>query len=275
MAKMCLHGTRLARDFRSRTFAAGLCCLVALAPPLPAQELPAPALAPATGAFEEIIPEAREVVFRFMEAMGTPGLSVAVGMDGDIVWAQGFGYADLENKVAAWPATKFRIASISKPVTAAALGKLMEEGRLDLDAPIQAYVPSFPKKRWPITTRLLAGHLAGIRHYRGSENLSSTHYEDVLDAIEIFSGDPLVHEPGSAYLYSSYGWNLISAVIQGAAGVPFLDYMRRVVFEPLDMDETVAEHVDSLIYHRARFYWRTDDGRIINAPYVDLSNKWA
>ncbi|MEJ2542420.1 MAG: serine hydrolase, partial [Gemmatimonadota bacterium] len=102
-----------------------------------------------------------------------------------------------------------------------------------------------------------------------------THYDDVLDALEIFSGDSLLHEPGTRYLYSSYGWTLISAVIQGIVGEPFLDYMRQEVFDPLAMNETVAEHVDSLIYHRARFYLRGDDGRLVNAPYVDISNKWA
>jgi CubicO group peptidase (beta-lactamase class C family) len=210
-----------------------------------------------------------------MERMGTPGLSVAVGLHGRIVWADGFGYADLENRVPVWPHTKFRIASISKAVTAAGLGKLLEEGRLELDAPIQRYVPSFPEKRWTITTRQLGGHLSGVRHYRGFESRSRVHYDDVLDALEIFAADSLLHEPGTRYLYSSYGWNLISAVIQGIAGEPFLDYMRSAVFDPLGMRETVAEHVDSLIYHRARSYFRDDDGRIVNAPYVDVSNKWA
>lgn len=255
--------------------------ILLLAWPLPpggrasAQRTPPSALAPAPGPYIEASERAREVAFDFMEEMGTPGLSVAVAVGGEIVWAEGFGYADLENRVPVWPSTKFRIASISKPVTAAALGKLLEAGRIDLDAPVQQYVPSFPEKRWPITTRQLAGHLAGIRHYRGSESLSHTHYDNVLDALEIFSGDSLLHEPGTEYLYSSYGWNLISAVIQGIVGEPFLDYMRREVYDPLRMNETVAEHVDSLIYHRARFYLRDDAGRIVNAPYVDLSNKWA
>jgi len=252
-----------------------LLCSLATAGPASAQRIPPAALAPAPGPYLGAVERSREIAFDFMERMGTPGLSVAVGVEGKIVWAEGFGYADLENRVPVWPSTKFRIASISKPLTAAALGKLLEEGRLDLDAPVQRYVPSFPEKRWPITTRELAGHLAGIRHYRGSESLSRTHYEDVLDALEIFSGDSLLHEPGTQYLYSSYGWNLISAVIQGIVGEPFLDYMRQEVFDPLAMNETVAEHVDSLIYHRARFYLRGDDGRLVNAPYVDISNKWA
>ena len=96
-----------------------------------------------------------------------------------------------------------------------------------------------------------------------------------MAALEIFADDPLIHEPGTAYEYSTYGWNLISAVVQEASGEPFLDYMRREVFEPAGMTETVAEHVDSIIYHRSRAYLRSEDGRFINAPFVDNSNKWS
>ena len=244
-------------------------------PGLLAQELQPLALAPAPGAWQEAADRARELVLDRMEEQGIPGLSVAVGVDGEIVWAEGFGWADLENRVPVWPSTRFRIASISKSLTAGAVGKLMEEGKLDLDAPVQAYVPSFPEKAWPVTTRLLGGHLGGIRHYRNREFESLVHYENVVDALAIFADDPLIHEPGTAYEYSTYGWNLISAVVQAAAGEPFLDYMRRVVFEPTGMKETVAEHVDSLIYHRSRAYQQSPDGRIVNAPFVDNSNKWS
>ncbi len=240
-----------------------------------AQELPPPALAPAPVHWKQAVDSARELILDRMEEQSVPGLSVAVGVEGKIVWEEGFGWADLENRVPVWPSTRFRIASISKSLTAGAVGKLVEEGRLDLDAPVQRYVPSFPEKEWPLTTRLLGGHLAGVRHYRDREFESMVHYDDVVDALEIFSHDPLLHEPGSAYEYSTYGWNLISAVVQGAAGEPFLQYMTREVIEPTGMSETVAEYVDSLIYHRSRAYVRTRDGRVMNAPYVDNSNKWA
>ena len=82
---------------------------------------------------------------------------------------EGFGWADLEQRVPVTPLTRFRIGSVSKPLTAAALGLLVERGELDLDAPVQEYVPDFPTKRWPITTRQVAGHVAGIRHYQGLE----------------------------------------------------------------------------------------------------------
>ena len=102
-------------------------------------------------------------------ARGIPGLSLTVAVKGKIVYSQGFGYADLEERVPVWPTTKFRIGSISKPLTATALVQLVEAGKLDLDSPVQNYVPSFPDKGGVITTRMLAGHLAGIRHYQGDE----------------------------------------------------------------------------------------------------------
>lgn len=253
--------------------AAALALPHAAVAPLAAQAL---AEAPAASRWADAIAQGRATVAAVMAEHAIPGMSVAVLVDGAVVWSEGFGYANLEHRVPVTPLTRLRIGSVSKPVTAAALGKLVEQGRLDLDAPVQRYVPSFPEKRWPITTRQLAGHLAGIRHYRGDEFLSRDRYETVLEGLEIFKDDSLLFQPGTDYAYSSYGWNLISAVIEGAAGEPFLAYMRREVFDPLRLRSIVAEHTDSIIAHRASYYERDRaTGRILNAPYVDNSYKWA
>ena len=220
------------------------------------------------------IDSARKIAMQLVAGRSLPGLSVAVAVDGDVVWSEGFGYADVENRVPVTPVTRFRIASISKPLTAAAIGLLVEQGRLDLDAPVQRYVPSFPQKPWPITTRQLAGHLAGIRHYNGREMYSAVSYPNVTAALDVFRNDSLIHQPGSRYAYSSYGWNLVSAVVEGAAQENFLRYMHDRVFVPLGMRSTVAEHPDSIIPFRARFYERRN-GNLLNAPYVDNSVKWA
>ena len=218
---------------------------------------------------------ARTLITVVMEESGTPGMSIAVGIDGRILWSEGFGYADVENRIPVWEETKFRIGSVSKPLTAAAVGLLVERGKLDLDAPVQTYVPSFPEKRWPVTTRKVAGHLGGVRHYNGAEFLSSRRYGTVLEGLEIFQDDTLLFEPGERYSYSSYGWNLISAVVEGASGEEFLSYMQENVFDPLEMVHTVADHTDSIIPHRTRFYARSQDGSVLNAPHVDNSYKWA
>ncbi len=249
--------------------------ICAVLTPLSLQAQGALAEVPTPARYAEAIDFARTLVGAVMEESGTPGMSVAVGIDGAIVWAEGFGYADVENRVPVWEETKFRIGSVSKPLTAAAVGLLVQQGALDLDAPVQRYVPDFPEKRWPVTTRTAAGHLAGIRHYNGDEFLSAVRYENVSDGLEIFEADTLMFEPGTRWSYSSYAWNLVSAVVEGASGQEFLPYMHENVFDPIGMTSTVADYTDSIIPHRTSFYQRNRDGAVVNATYVDNSYKWA
>ncbi|MFV1988072.1 MAG: serine hydrolase domain-containing protein [Gemmatimonadota bacterium] len=250
--------------------------LVVLAPDPAAGQATARIPEPRSPAHAEAVEQASERVREWLAENNLPGASVAVGLDGELVWAEGFGWADLEQRVPVTPLTRFRIGSVSKPLTAAAVALLYERGRLDLDAPVQEYVPSFPEKRWPISTRQLLGHIAGIRHYRGDEEmLSSEQYDGVLEELEIFAADSLLFRPGTDYSYSSYGFNLASAVVEAAAGEPFLDFMRREVFAPIGMRHTVPDDVFRIVPHRASFYGRDSEGRLWNASYVDQSNKWA
>ncbi|HEY7057752.1 MAG TPA: serine hydrolase domain-containing protein [Vicinamibacterales bacterium] len=233
--------------------------------------------APGTGVVAQYVDaraRARQIANAVL-ARGIPGLAVAVAVDGRVVYAEGFGDADLEQRVPAWPSTKFRIGSISKPLTAVALMQLVEQRRIDLDAAVQKYVLSFPDKGATITPRLLAGHLAGIRHYKDDEFLSAAHYDSVVDGLKIFANDPLVAPPGTKYSYSTYGFTLLSAAIEAASGEPFLDYMQRHVFDALGLAHTTADQNRLLIDERSRFYARPKDGSLENAPYVDNSYKWA
>jgi serine beta-lactamase-like protein LACTB len=208
-------------------------------------------------------------------ARGIPGITMAVAVDGKMVYSEGYGLADLEQRVPVWPTTKFRIASVSKPLTAVALMQLVEMGKVDLDAPIQKYVPSFPDKGALITTRMVAGHLAGIRHYKGKEFEISRHYDSVTEGLRIFEDDPLVVPPGTKFSYSSYGFNLVSAVIEAASGENFLAYMQDHVFTPLGMPHTTADQNKQIVEERARFYELAKAGNVENTPYVDNSYKWA
>lgn len=223
----------------------------------------------------EAIAQARALAKQWMAERGYVGLGIAVGIKGEIVWSEGFGYADLEQQVPVTRETKFRIGSVSKSLTAAALGLLYEQGKLDLDAPVQRYVPGFPDKGKPVTVRQLAGHLAGIRHYKGDEFLLARRFNSVTESLTIFKDDPLLFDPGTRYSYSSYGWNLLSAVVEGASGENFLDYMNARVFAPLGLKNTTADDNEKIIPHRARFYQRDSAGAVRNAPYVDSSYKWA
>jgi len=236
-----------------------------------------PATAPAISVADRSpIDSARAIILAGMRRSGIPGASVTMLRNGKQIWSEGLGVADLENNDAVTPLTKFRVGSVSKSITAVAMAMLVEEGKLDLDAPIQKYVPSFPVKNYPITARELAGHLGGIRHYNGDEFFSNRHYANVTSSLDVFKNDTLLSRPGDKYFYSTYGFVLLSAVVEGAAGEPFLSYVRRRVFDPIGMRNTTAEFPDSIILHRSRFYTRSDSlGPIINAPWVDNSNKWA
>jgi CubicO group peptidase (beta-lactamase class C family) len=206
-----------------------------------------------------------------------PGISVAAAVEGKLVWAEGFGLADLEQCVPATPKTKFRIGSASKPLTSAAAALLYEQGRLDLDAPIQRYVPNFPDKGYVITTRQLLGHLAGVRGYIAAdgENENQSTYDSVSESLKRFKDDPLVAPPGTKWLYSTYGYTLVSAVIEGASGQDFLSFMHDKVFLPLGMPDTIADENKKIIPNRARWYNLTSDGSYRNSLYADLSYKWA
>lgn len=225
--------------------------------------------------FANQIATARAAILDSMARSGVPGASIAISLNDSLIWSEGFGYADVEERVPVTASTKFRIGSVSKPLTASALAQLVEQGKLDLDAPIQQYVPGFPRKPWPITARELAGHLAGVRHYRQAEFLLQRHFATVQEGLTIFQDDTLLSEPGTKFSYSSYGWNLISAAIEGASGESFLSYMQGHILGPLGMRNTSPEYVDSIVAFRARFYTLGKNRTLINAPFVDNSYKWA
>ena len=218
---------------------------------------------------------ARERLQRYLTEQHVPGASVAVSVGGRIVWSEAFGFAHLEHQVKATPATRFRVGSISKALTSIAVAKLWEAGRLDLDAPVQKYAPTFPAREQPITTRQLAGHLSGIPHYTRDDIVNKTRYESVTAALAKFQDRPLLFPPGTKYSYSSFGWNLISVVVEGASGGNFLEYMDREIFTPLGMASTTADDYDRIIEHRTGYYQVRPDGRPVNAPAVDNSDVWA
>ena len=206
-----------------------------------------------------------------------PGMSVAVAIDGKVVWAEGFGLGDLEQCVPITPKTKFRIGSTSKPLTSTGAALLYDQNRLDLDAPIRRYVPGFPDKGFPITTRQLLGHLGGIRGYTAAdgdkENIEP--YHSVSESLKRFKDDPLVAPPGTKWQYSAYGYVLASAAIEGASGQDFLSFMHDKIFQPLGMNDTLADENDRVIPNRSRSYQLAADGTYRNSPYADLSYKWA
>ncbi|HEX8116418.1 MAG TPA: serine hydrolase domain-containing protein [Pyrinomonadaceae bacterium] len=209
-----------------------------------------------------------------MSKQKIPGLTVAVVSDRRVRWSRGFGLQDIENNVAARPATVYRLGSISKPITAVAVMQLFERGRLDLDAPVQKYCPAFPEKQWPVTTRQLLGHLAGVRHYKSDEEFNSTRlYASVTEGLSIFKDDPLLFEPGTKYSYTTHGYSVLGCVVEGASGQKFADYVTENVFKPALMEHARVDSVADIIPNRAQGYRITDKGVLTNSPLADNSYK--
>nr|XP_034986384.1 serine beta-lactamase-like protein LACTB, mitochondrial [Zootoca vivipara] len=291
--------------------------------------------------FARAVASSRDLLQRLKDEVGAPGIVAGVSVDGKEIWLEGMGYADVENRVLCKPETVLRIASISKPLTMVAVAKLWEEGKLDLDAPVQKYVPEFPEKEYEgekvtITTRLLTSQLSGIRHYekdiakvkeekekanrtlKAAKDITTSDrekedkvsekadfakakpehggkhsksekkkaefehqeyylkekFDNVIDSLNLFKNDPLFFKPGSQFLYSTHGFTLLSAVVERASGQKFTDYMLKI-FSDLDMLATGLDENEPLIYNRARNYIHNKKGRLVNAPYVDNSYKWA
>jgi serine beta-lactamase-like protein LACTB len=202
------------------------------------------------------------------------GLTLAVGAKGELVYAAGFGTANIETGTAVTPETQMRVGSISKVFTAALIGKLIEDGKLDLDAPISMYVPDFKGKQWPVSIRQAGAHMGGIRHYKGDEFLNTHHFDTVTDGIQMFVRDPLVFEPGTRVSYSSHAWNLISAALESAGNSDFLAMTQDRVFAPLAMYDTAPEDATKEFPALSAFHV-SEDGKPVIAPFVDNSYKWA
>jgi len=209
-----------------------------------------------------------------------PGITIGVAVGGRLVWSEGLGYANRETRAPACPSMQFRLQSVSKLITTAGMMRLVERGVLDLDAPVSHYVPDLPAALGAVTARQLASHRAGVRHYRDdNESLNTTKYETARESLERFKDDPLLFPPDSRSTYSTYGFVLLGAAMEGASGIDFPALIRREVFEPLDMMMSDAERSNEPGTARVTFYDHVTpyslDGDEVVSPTLDFSSKWA
>ncbi len=233
-----------------------------------------------------------------LERSGAPSLQLAVAWRGEVVFEGAVGHADLEQNVAATKHTRYRTASVSKWFTATAAMTLWEAGKLDLDAPVEAYCPAFPEKRWPVTTRQLLTHTSGIRGYadyaeelaaaatderredverRRSRDLLGmvTRYTDSVAPLENFKDDALVFEPGSDWLYSSYGYRVLACVLEGASGLGYSELLDTRVLGPAGLTATVSDDAWAIIRHRAAGYRLPRSATLRRADLRDVSENLA
>ena len=202
-------------------------------------------------------------------------ISAGILHKGKINWLEAKGYADLSHHVPAAPNTIYRIASISKVITAVAVMQLWEKGKIKLDEDALKYIPYFPKKKWKFTVRQILQHTAGLRSYKPGEFNSTVFYPATKDAVGVISNDPLVYKPGTKFLYTTLGYNLLAAIIEDVSGMKFISYLEKNIFEPAGMKFTFAEFQREIIPDKAHGYDKNKFRKIQNAPMADLSIKFA
>lgn len=227
------------------------------------------------GLSPSVVEKIERAITAEMAKKNIPGLSVAVVQDHQLKWSNGYGMSDLENFVPAKASTNYRLGSISKPITAVAIMQLVEQGKLNLDAPVQQYCPAFPQKKWPLTTRQLLSHIGGVRHYRGDEINSTKSYPTLIDGLEIFEDDTLLFEPGTRYSYTTYGYSVLGCVIEGVSGRTYVDFVKEHIFTPAAMERIRVDDVNELIPNRAQGYQKMPDGSLKNSDLANTSYKIA
>ena len=249
---MPAHTSRFKKRIAIAVLAAGLLLSAVLAilpmfvssmaTPLHAQPERAPSAAESEPSPEwaDAVTRARHIVRTALVEQNLPGLSVAVGTGGNVVWAEAFGWSNIKDQTPVTPQTRFRISTTSEALTSAAIGALLEKNRINLDDEIQKYVPEFQKKQWPVTLRQVMAHVSGLPA-DDVNTLNRQRCERPADALPVFADRELLFEPGTQYRYSHYDWILASLAIEAASGQPFLTFMHDQVFAPLGMNGTGAE----------------------------------
>jgi len=235
-----------------------------------------------------------QVAIQELQSSGAPSLQIAIGYKDSIIFEKAYGNAALENNILATTETKYRTASISKLFTATVSLMLVQQGKLNLDSPIQEYCSSFPDKSKEITTRQLLTHTAGIRSYidineelqnagnaKDSSNIIERHrieligtysrYTDIKDALDNFKEDPLLFEPGTDWSYSSQGYRIVGCVLEGVSGMTYQQLTKELIFKPLGMENTVEDDAWAIIQHRASGYRIEREKPIRRADMRDVS----
>ncbi len=194
----------------------------------------------AQAGFDAEIARARAVLEPIISLF--PGLAVSVTVDGEEVWADGWGFADTKTGQRAAPDTRFNVYSVAKMLTGIAAARLDEMGLLDLDEPLTNIIEQLPDSYGNVTPRLLIGHLAGVSHYASDEDwqaFGTRHCTEPADALPHFTNRPLMSAPGAERTYSTYGYVLLSEVLaRRSPQKSYTQFMRQEIFDVAGMRRT-------------------------------------
>ncbi len=229
-----------------------------------------PLLLPAQSSLEEISSKAADY-FRIQNELGRFSGAVLIGSKGKIIFERGYGLANYELQVPITPRTKFRLGSLTKAFTAAAILQLAEKGKLSLDDQVARYLSNYPQAE-KITIHHLLTHTSGIPNFTALPEYQKFKLNPTtLDrTINLFRQLPLEFEPGTKFSYSNSNYILLTDIIEKVSGKSYADYLRENIFLPLNMLDTCYDDPNRIIKYRSRGY-SLRNGDLINAPHIDMS----
>jgi len=210
-------------------------------------------------------------LFSSVVKSGSAGAAVLVAQNGRVLFEKGYGLADVEKHAAATLETKFRIGSITKQFTAAAILKLQEEGKLSVNDKLSKFIPDYPRGD-EVTIHHLLTHTSGIHSYTSKPEFmeSVTAPAKTEDHIQSFKKDPYDFDPGKKWLYNNSGYFLLGYIIEKVSGEGYGDFLRKRFFEPLAMKNTGVHSSTAALEHEALGY-QFEDGKFKRALNWDMS----
>ncbi len=220
--------------------------------------------------YKEPILEGREIIRDYLITTFTPGLSVSVSYNNEIIWSEGYGLASKELKVPASRDTKYRIGSTSQMFTAFAIAKLQEEGKLDINDSFYKYVPNFPKKQEEFTLKQLGVNSAGFGADDPTITLNKNNFKNLKDYISFYEDNPLAYKPGTRIYESAYSTSLLGVLAEEVSGTFYDKLVKTTILDTLKLNDTKIDIPFWIIDNRTEYYFNDYMARQVNAPYVDL-----
>jgi len=211
--------------------------------------------------------KADRVLKKLVRKKKVPGIAITITKNGKTQFSKGYGYANLEDELPVSPVTTiFRVGSVSKPIAATGLAKMVSKNQIKLSDSIRDCISYYPKKTFDFTIKQLGGHLAGIRNYKGNEFMNNKPLT-IKEGVALFEKDSLLFQPGKGYLYTSYSWGLLSLAMQEVAQKPFEDIVKDEVLIPLGLSSTFPDKQQE-VANKAIFYRKKRRRKFVEATPV-------
>jgi len=226
----------------------------------------------------EIVSKVDAIVAKHLQEPGAVGVSVGVARGGKAIVAKGYGLADVELDVYANKDTMFRIGSVTKQFTAAAIMRLVEQGKLGLDDDINKHLPApgFPLQGNTVTIRQLLTHTSGIPSYTDQDEWFKLIPQELTndEMLALVKDKPFDFKPGQQHKYNNTGYYLLGMIIEKISGKTYAEHMEAEFFKPLGLERTCYGFNTPIIKNRAKGYGATN-GTIENAPHLGMSQPFA